>query len=378
MSVVHAARRLVGRRSAHPVVSLYLDLDPERFATPTARTSETRSLLDGAAREIDSDDTLEHENRIALREDIERLREYLLEGEPPFKGARALAVFCSVPDELFEVVQLSHPAEGQVVVGRTPYVEPLVRGAQDRRWCVALVSRRDARILSGPGDQLAERERIEDNVHGQHDQGGWSQANYERSYEKEADDHLRRVAELLHKRWKLERFDRLALGGPTEVVARLERFLHEDVRSALIERHVDVDFSHATDDQVRQAVAELVELDDRAREREALDRLAEGIGTGGRGAGGSADVLDALNERRVQTLLLESGFDRRGGQCPVCGLLSLERHGPCPADGTELEEVAHLREAAVEAALAQDAEILVVSHFPDLGPFQGIGAILRF
>ena len=50
-------------------------------------------------------------------------------------------------------------------------------------------------------------------------------------------------------------------------------------------------------------------------------------------------TLEALNERRVQTLLLESGFDCRAGRCPSCGLLSLETHGPCPADGTELEEL---------------------------------------
>ena len=62
---------------------------------------------------------------------------------------------------------------------------------------MALVSRRSARVLSGPADRLEERQRIEDNVHGQHDQGGWSQARHERSVDKDADDHLRRVAEML-------------------------------------------------------------------------------------------------------------------------------------------------------------------------------------
>ena len=47
-------------------------------------------------------------------------------------------------------------------------------------------------------------------------------------------------------------------------------------------------------------------------------------------------------------------------------------------DGTELEPVEHLREAAVEAAIAQDAEVISINHYPDLGPFQGIGALLRF
>jgi peptide chain release factor subunit 1 len=378
VSVVHAARRLVEHRPSHRVVSLYLDLDPERFATPPARASQIRSLVDEASRAVERGTALDHEEKLALREDLDRINSYLLSREPPFQGARALAVFCSQRDELFEVVQLTRPAEGGVVIERTPYVEPLIRAAQDRRWCVALVTRRTARILTGRSDRLEERHRIDDNVHGQHDQGGWSQANYERSYEKEADDHLRRVAEALARRWRTERFDRLALGGPIETVSRLENLLTDELRSRLSDRRVDVEVGTATEDQIRQAIATLVDEDERRRERAALDRLAAGIGTGGRATGGPEGTLEALNERRVETLLLETGFDARGARCPSCGLLSLETHGPCPADGTEMEEVEHLREAAVEAALAQDAAIIVVSRYRDLGPFQGIGALLRF
>jgi len=50
----------------------------------------------------------------------------------------------------------------------------------------------------------------------------------------------------------------------------------------------------------------------------------------------------------------------------------------CPVDGSELVEIDHLREAAIESALAQGADVFVVHHYPDLGPLQGIGALLRF
>ncbi len=243
---------------------------------------------------------------------------------------------------------------------------------------MALVSRRTARVLSGPGDGLEERQRIEDNVHGQHRDGGLSQARYQRSVEKEVDDHLRRVAEMLFRRWRRERFERLALGGPAEVVARLKDFLHEHLRPLLTERRVDVDVQSASEDAIRAAVGRLVEEDERECERAALDRLAQGSGTGSRTASGLMQTLSALGERRVQTLLMEPGFDRTGGRCPSCGLLSEQEAGTCPADGSGLEPVRRLREAVVEAALAQDAEIINVPHFPDLGPFQGIAALLRF
>ncbi|MBV9047025.1 MAG: hypothetical protein JOY58_02075, partial [Solirubrobacterales bacterium] len=77
MSALDAARRLVQEQPRHRVISLYLDLNPEQFATAPARASQIHSLIDEAAREVDGDTTLSHEERVALREDLQRLRSYL-------------------------------------------------------------------------------------------------------------------------------------------------------------------------------------------------------------------------------------------------------------------------------------------------------------
>jgi peptide chain release factor subunit 1 len=385
------ARRLIEQRTAHPVISLYLDLDPERFATAPARAAQIRSLIDQAARDLDgAADGLGHDDRIALRNDLQRIDDFLTSptGKAEFQGAHSLGVFCSGRDDLFEVIKLSQPVPARVVIGRTPYVEPLVATLQQHRWLVALVNRRLGRVLGGPADRLEEDGSFADYVRGQHDQGGWSQSRYERSIEKDTDDHLRRVAEAVNQRWRGEGFHRAALGGPVEIVPRLEGFLAAEVRANLAPGRVEVDLSSTTDGEIRHALAKLVLEDDKQLERDALDRLAAGIGSGGRAVGGPEDTIAALNERRVQTLLLEPGFDRRGAICLSCGLLMLEAKdwsapdggasGRCPADGGEVEEVEHLREAAIEAALAQDAEVTIVRHYPDLGPLQGIGALLRF
>jgi peptide chain release factor subunit 1 len=379
--VAGPARRLLERRTGHPVISLYLDLDPERFATAPARAAQIRSLIDQAARELEeAGEGLSHDERIGLRKDLQRIDDFLTPptSRPEFQGAHALAVFCSGRDELFEVIKLTRPVPGRVVIGRTPFVEPLVATLREERWLVALVNRRLGRVLGGLVDRLEEDGSFADYVRGQHDQGGWSQARYERSIEKDTDDHLRRVAEAVNQRWRSEGFHRAALGGPVEIVPRLEGFLAAEVRANLAPGRVEVDLSSTTDDEIRRALAKLVLEDDKRLERDALDRLAAGIGSGGRAVGGPKDTLDALNERRVQTLLLEPGFDRRGFRCLSCGLLLLEGEGRCPADGGELEEVEHLREATIEAALAQDADVTIVRHYPDLGPLQSIGALLRF
>jgi peptide chain release factor subunit 1 len=377
-SAVQEARRLAQYRNGHPVVSFYLDLDPEVFPTPPARSSQIRSLIDDAHRRIESDEGLDHDERLALRQDLEQIQTFLDSPGAPFKGARALAIFCSSPDGFFETVQLTRPVPGRVVIAPTPYVEPIVAAAVQRRWLVALVNRRVARLLAGFPDTLQEVERVKDDVPGQHDDGGWSQANYERSVEADVDAHLRGVAEGVNRRWRDREFDRLAVGGPPEIVPRFEELLAEDARGSLVPERVDVDLSRATEAEVRAAVQRLAEKDDARVEREALDRLADGIGSGGRAAGGLEQTVRALNERRVATLLLREGFDTTGARCAGCGLLVLGPDPQCPADGGELERLEHFAEAMVESALGQDAEVMFIRHHPDLDPVRGVGALLRF
>jgi peptide subunit release factor 1 (eRF1) len=378
VSSVEQVRRLIEHPVQHRVISLYLDLDPEHFATPPARASQIRSLLDEASRDVEQLDGLDHEDKVALREDLKQIDSFLSSPQAPFKGARSLALFCSGRDGLFEAVQLTRAVPARVAIEPVPYVEPLIAAVQRRRWLVALVNRRSARLLTGSPERLQERERVDGGVHGQHDQGGWSQANYERSVDKDVMDHLRAVAEAVSRRWRRERFDRVALGGPQEVVVRFEELLADEVRERVAPEKVEVDLASATESQVRTAVEQIVLEDERRDEHDALDRLNSGVGSGNRATAGVRDTLEALNERRVQTLLLSGGFDREGGRCTSCGVLVADPGGQCPASCGPLQRVEHLREAVVEAAVFQDADVLVIRHHPEREPRDGIGALLRF
>jgi peptide chain release factor subunit 1 len=375
---VEQVRRLIEHQVKHRVISLYLDLDPERFATPPARASQIRSLLDEAARDVERIDSLGHEDKVALREDLKQIESFLSSPEAPFKGARSLALFCSSRDGLFEAIRLTRPVPGRVAIEPAPYVEPMIAAVESRRWLVALVNRRSARLLSGSPERLRERERVDGTVHGQHDQGGWSQANYERSVDKDAMDHLRAVADAINVHWRRERFDRVAIGGPHEVIVRFEELLTDQVRERLAPERVEIDLASATESQVRALVEQIVLEDERRLEQEVLGRLEAGLGSGNRATAGLSDTLDALNERRVQTLLLSPGFDGEGGRCAGCGVLVADTGGQCPANCGPLQRVEHLREAVVEAAVFQDADILVIHHLPEREPREGIAAVLRF
>ena len=161
------------------------------------------------------------------------MREALTSDDIASNGTRAVAVYACGPVDLLEVVRLHRPVDVAVVLDRTPYVEPLVADAEEERWCVVLVNRRNARFFVTDGGTLMETDRVEDDVHSQHDQGGWSQARYQRGVEKEKDDHLVHVAEIAFDRYKQEGFDRLLVGAPDELVRELERKLHPYLRERI-------------------------------------------------------------------------------------------------------------------------------------------------
>jgi len=340
-------RRLAGIRAGEAkVLSLFLNLDPREFATAPARNTEVRSVLDRAARLIREDEALSHAARASLRADLERVQAEL-GGGMDARGAHGLAVFASSAADLFEVIKLSEPVDHDPVIADAPFIEPLSAIGPPERWCVLLVNRRMARLFCGPGAALEEVELIEDDLRRRHDQGGWSQANYQRSVEQEKLNHLGHALDTLFARFKRRPFDHLVVGAPDELVGEVEQKLHPYLRDRLAGRlHLDVE--NSTPEQVKAAAAEVVDAHVAGVEREALDRLKQGIGRGDRGVSGPAAVIEALEQARVDTLLLAEDFD-----------------------APELDE-------AVEKAITQSARIIVVRHHDDLIPHAGIGAVLRF
>jgi protein required for attachment to host cells len=356
------------------VLSVFLNLDPSVFATPPARASAITSVLTEAGQRIEACEGLEHDEHMWLRDDLERVRTALSDGGIASNGTRAVAVYACAPEALLEVVSLRRPVDTHVVVDRSPAVEPLVAEADGERWAIVLANRRNARIFQGSGHDIQETDRIQDDVHSQHDQGGWSQSRYQRGVEKEKDDHLTHVAEVLFRIYKLQGFDRLLVGALEELVGDFEQRLHPYLRERIVGRlHLDVENSSLED--VRAAAAEALEAHAARVEREALDRLTEGVGRGTRGAAGLADVLGALNEARVECLLVAEGFSATGVRDTETGLLYA--HGAAPT-GRPVRPVADVVEAAVEKALEQSARVLRISRHDDLGPLGGIGAVLRY
>ena len=360
------------------VLSLFVNLDPREFATPAARSTEVRSILDRAGRLVrEESERLTHEQKESLRSDLERVASELGNGAGT-KGAHGLAIFSASAAGLFEVLRLAEPIDHDPVISDTPYVAPLSLIGPPGYWCVVLVNRRTARLFCGSSDALDEIALIDDGVRNRHDQGGWSQANYQRSVDKDVQDHLKHTAEVVFDRMKRKLPEGLLVGGPAETLADFEGVLHPYLRERLAGRH-----RHRRGEQLRRGRAPLRRGAHRGRPRRA------------RRPGPRPPRRGLRHERprrhravrRPHRHRTSSGSRRcsstratapPGVVCPQCGWLGGKGFSECQADGTPVERRDDIVEVVIERVITQSADVHVLRDRPELASHGHIAAILRF
>jgi peptide chain release factor subunit 1 len=370
-------RQLAGFRAAKGcAISLYLDLDPSD--SPTAGDAATRvnslvdqgSKSDGANRKEQT-----HEQRVALREDFERIRHFFAE-EFDRDGAHGFALFCGGLANLWEVLPLSEAVPDEIKVGRELYLAPLVPlVGRGEGAVVAVLGREEGRLYRLRAGRLEEVSNLFEEQPGQHDQGGWSQARYQRHIEELAKNHLKAVAEELERQLRQLRFPPVVIVSPEELKSEFGDLLAGDARKAVIGWTTAK--AHASPTVLYDVAQPVLEGWREEREKEVVERWKEEAGRNGRAASGWDETLESASDGRVECLVFQEGVEHSACKCPACGRVSTQG-GRCPLDGTEMEQRDEGLDLAVHQVLAHGGQVLALRHRPDLEPVGGIGALLRY
>ena len=362
------------RASNGCAISLYVDFDRASAATIPAektkfhaRVDEARKAAEARARDRGRD------CKLAIEADIARLDEW---GEREFDrdGARALAIFASSVDGLFRVVPLLDPVSDGWQIGPELWIAPLAgQLGRGQGAVVAVVTRERGAIYRLDGGRLEEIADESEEVPGQHDQGGWSQARYQRHIENIVLRHLKSVGEELDRTLH-NQHPHLVVVAPEEMRSELESNLTHEVRESIV-GWVNANVQ-ANETDLLALVRPLLD-EARAREDAAtLERWEAERGRGGKVAAGWKQTLDAASDARVDVLLVGEAAQHQAWSCPQCGRASADG-GRCPLDDTKLEE----REDAVDLAIHQTVlhgGTVVRFGVGALGDADGIGAVLRF
>lgn len=354
-------------------ITLYVDLDPS--TTPTAGEAHTRvnSLLDSV--KTNGPRSLTHAQREALKADLDRIRNFF-EQEFNRDGAHGMAVFCAGLDNFWSPLALTDSVPDRLKIGKVFYLAPLVPlVGRGEGAIVAVVGREQGQLFRLHAGRLEPMADHTEEQPGRHDQGGLSQARYQRHIEELVQDHLRRVADELDRQVRRLRGARVVIVSSEETRGELADLLSKEVQKAVVGwAHAE---AHASPTELLEIVRPVLESWREQEELEAVERWREEAGRNGRASAGWQETLEAASDGRVEVLLYEDGTDRPAWQCPKCGRASVTA-GNCPLDGTRMEEQEHGLDLAVHQTLDHGGKVWALLHRQDLEPVEGIGALLRY
>jgi peptide chain release factor subunit 1 len=369
-------RDLAAFRAEHGcAVSLYVNLDPSE--APTAATVETRvnSQLAEAERLADERKaSMSHGQRQGLKADLDRIRQWFDDGFDRQGGVRGVAVFAASLDNFWSTLPLPSSVPDEVKIARELYLAPLTSHVGRDGALVAVVGRERGEVFRLRSGTLVAIVDESTDVPGRHDQGGWSQARYERHIENIVDQHLREVAETLDDCVRRLR-GAIVLVGAEEIRSEFEQLLSKEARDCLA-GWASAE-AHADGQQLLEAVRPVLDEWWRKREAGLLERWREEAGKNGRAAAGWQQTLEAASDGRVELLLVQDGVDQSAYECPKCGRAQTT-DGSCPLDGTTMVNRENGVDLAVHRTLAHGGTVHVLRDRQDLQPVGGVGALLRF
>jgi peptide chain release factor subunit 1 len=352
------------------VTSVYLNTDGAQFPKPADYEARLDALLRDVRRYAEA---LPSAQRAAVHADVETIHRWVRQ-EFQRTDVRGLGLFSSA-GELFETVQVGVPVRSTARVNETPYVVPLeALLSRQHHLGLVLIERDKARIFRYQLGRTQEWFGLTSNVHGQHEQGGWSQARFQRNIAHEVHEHFKEAAEILRKAHEDVPFDAVALAGPPAETAEFSRHLHPYLEKVLFPEPVSLSSTPSAED-LKARFAQIEQHLVSSRRAERLARLAAAQGQAEKAARGVRHVLESVNSGRVEVLFVVEGAGVPGFRSST-GALALHEE-EAAAYGEPVEPVPDLVDEIIEAAVRSGAHIEL---FRDAVRLDGhpVAALLRF
>jgi peptide chain release factor subunit 1 len=356
-----------------PVTSVYLDVDGGRHVRFQDVVRSAEMLFKEAL--------LKHDGHPSVAADIQRVQE-LVRGGIDRSKTRGIAVFSCSAHDFWRVVELPVPVRDQVVVNHTPSVRQLeVVVDEYERFGLLLADKQRARVFVYELGEVVESTELVDSIGRGDDEGDHSRRR-ERVKDHESalvHQHLRHAADAAFRVFQDRGFERLIIGAPDEIASELRTLLHPYLQERL-EAHCTNIAVGASMEEIRQAALAVEAEVERRKEAELVARLRESAGAGRRAVLGLEATLQALVERRVETLVVSHGYAHPGWRCAACGHVCAKCAvgRTCPACEREMHAVDDVVEEAVEDALGQSCEVEICVGNADLDVLGSIGALLRY
>jgi peptide chain release factor subunit 1 len=353
-----------------PVTSLYAPV-----AVDSARDVQARvdSLADQVS-PLAKDSSLEHDVRLSVRADLERIKEAVREERWKPGG---IAIFACSGRDLYEEVPLPRPVRDRVVVDDTPYVRPMLAVLDEyHRACVVVVDKASARLWEVYQDEMREAGKVRDRaLRKPNYAAGLAEDRVRNRADELSKRHYRNVAQRLDEMFRSGGFDLLIIGGHDYEVPAFTGFLPRELRSR-IAGTFSIDPSTEPLAEIRAEADAILRRYERDEERQLVTDVFEKLATGRPAAAGLADCLWAGSVAAVQTLLVAEGATAPGVVSDQSGWLALSGDTD-PLSGNPTRKTPDVIDELAEAVIDEGGSVRHIEDDDRLSEYT-VAADLRF
>jgi peptide chain release factor subunit 1 len=349
-----------------PVLSVYLNTDPSQ-GNADAYKLRLRNMLKG----------------IHLPEDVRAIERYFnLEFNWSGKG---VAVFSCAEAGFFNAYPLALPVRDMVQISDRPSVKPLANLFNTYGgYGVVLVDKQGARLFFFHLGQLKEQQGVlgEPVKHTKH--GGASSlagrrggiAGQTNFVEETIERNMKEVVDTAVHFFEENHVRRVLIGGTEDNIALFRSLLNKTWQSLIVGTfHMNMTATHT---EVLNQTLQIGVQVEAQHEKKIVENLVSGAAKNGAAVTGLEATLVAINDGRVQMLVLVENLKKRGYRCQECNRLTTLLSETCEGCSGKLEKIPDILELAVSTVMRQGGEVEVIQPLPELEQAGGIGALLRY
>lgn len=348
------------------VLSLYLDTDCSKEPIETIKL-QVRGMI--------------KELQLSQEQGAEAIEKYL---DHSYDWSQpGLALFTSADGTFFRDYPTAVSFRNRLRVGSKPYIKPLAHLLDHYAYYgVIMVDRVGARFFEYHLGELQYSDGyVGEDVHKLKKGGGSSAVGMRaggsgaRREEEVVQRNLRDSAAAAEKFFANRPIRRLFLGGTAETVGQFSDLLSKQLQSCLAGTFA-LDMN-AGEHEVRQQTLNLLNKANAEREQRLVSTMLTAQAKGGNAVVGLDDTLQAISEKRVQSLIISDGFRTPGFVHRESDFVTANLARSPLSDG-EMTEVDDVVDVAVALTMNQGGHVEVISNNPTLDGAGRIGAILRY
>lgn len=298
---------------------------------------------------------------VSAENDRLRIGEYVLEELD--KTARGAVIVSNSGQGTFEATSFGLTIPTSAQLGPIPYLKEFARLVEDNpTYAVLVFDQNQADLYVINADVLTESVSVTGSKYPRHQSAGaLNQRRYQARANERVDAFIKSVATEVQTALDQTGIRRMVIGADEVNTSLFQQAAHDTVKEKII-GSFKVDISAANFDKILELAAPIATEYERTREAQAVDAVADAVGSGNKGAAGAIDVLKALEQGQVFRLVMSGDYSEMGWAdytMPIYGIGDVPTEHPAGGDAHNLVPVP-LEQEMIRQALITGAQIEIV------------------